>query len=113
IDETHSGVASLIQNGARQSKREMITLIDSSGLDALIPPGAAQIVVKVDVEGHETTVITELTKLTSVQRIASVFYEVDERWTDPARVRHLLEKAGFSHFRTFGSGMHYDVLASR
>lgn len=108
----HSGAATLRIDHRFADQTEMVSLIRS---DALMPhlPGDLPIVAKIDVEGHEETVIGELIASPFAARIDTILYEVDERWTDPARLGHTLGRAGFTTVRKLGLGHHYDMLASR
>ncbi len=109
----HSGVASLARRpGGGMGASETIRLITHAELDELLP-GDLPIIVKVDVEGHEPTVIGELLKSRHAARIVAIFYEADERWADPTALRAVLEAAGFRRFRKFGINRHYDMLAER
>lgn len=45
-------------------------------------------------------------------RILEVYYEVDEKWTDPEEFEILCSSIGLSNFKKNGSGSHYDVLAA-
>jgi FkbM family methyltransferase len=113
IDRGHSGTASMAGGATSQSAAvEQIKTIDVVGLDALMSD-SVPIIVKVDVEGFEKTVITELSRSQHFGRMVSIFYEVDERWSDSADIRSVLEAGGFSRFQKFGRGHHYDVLAMR
>ena len=113
IDRHHSGTASLEHRSiGRAAATLTVRLIDHQALDVLIPP-LLPLIVKVDVEGHEPVVIAELLKSRHVGAIRHLFYEVDTRWTDPAALEAMLRAAGFTTFRRFGVGRHYDVLASR
>lgn len=71
------------------------------------------LIVKIDVEGHEAIVIAELVAAGIAAASDAVFYEVDESWSDPARLQALLTSVGFIRFTRIGSGAHYDVLATR
>lgn len=111
VEPGHSGTASL-RSGAEGGRIEIET-IDAAGLEQIVPAGAPEIVVKIDVEGHEAVVLAELMKCSFQPRIAAIFYEVDQRWVDPETLRKLLQENGFSEFRKVGNGSHYDVLAER
>jgi FkbM family methyltransferase len=113
VKPNHSGAASM--NGhalSRAERSETIELIDAEALAAALPP-EGEIVVKIDVEGYEEVVLDQLVNSSFVDRISTVFYEKDERWAEPGRTRELLETAGFTRFRKFGIGRHYDVLVER
>lgn len=71
------------------------------------------LIVKIDVEGHEAVVIAELVAAGIAAASDAVFYEVDESWSDPARLQAMLTTVGFTRFTRIGSGTHYDVLATR
>ena len=109
FDATHSGLASLRNNGADGLE---IKTIDMEALDNLLGD-PEMLVIKVDVEGHEAAVMAELVKSRFLSRIQSVFYEVDAKWSDADSLRKILESGGFTNFATVGRGKHYDVLATR
>lgn len=109
FDAAHSGLASL-RNDAVDGLE--IKTINMAALDNLIGDPDT-LVIKVDVEGHEAAVMEELIKSRFLQRIQSVFYEVDAKWSDADGLRAILERGGFTHFTTVGRGKHYDVLATR
>ena len=113
IKEGHSGVASLSEQRSEElSGRQTIRTVTIDALDAALPPDLP-IIVKIDVEGHEETVIVQLLQSTNIDRIAAIFYEADERWADTAAMRQKLEAAGFRTFTKYGIRRHYDMLASR
>ena len=89
-----------------------MALIDSRGLDAHIPADL-DIVVKVDVQGHEKVVIAELLRSRHAGRFVAMFHEVDNRWSEAGTLRGMLAWAGFGCFIRHGFGRHYDVLATR
>ena len=109
----HSGGASLaIESGGTAFVGEEIDLVDHKMLDALLSE-ELPLVVKIDVEGHEATVIGELLKTRALPRISHVYYEVAEKRSDPAALRDLLAGAGLVTLRRVGDGAHHDVLAGR
>ena len=107
-DRAHSGTASL--RGAEPEEGEAISILGIAGVDTLLE-GALPMIVKIDVEGHEEMVIDALLASTHRDRIAAIFYEVDERWIDAPAIRARLCRAGFARFTRFGIGRHYDMLA--
>lgn len=108
IAPNHSGAASLHGEGAA----EHITIRTAEALAEHIQP-ALPIVVKIDVEGHETFVARSLADASFADRIEAVFCEVDERWINPDELRTELRRAGLSRFEQVGSGFHYDLMARR
>lgn len=116
IDPAHSGLSSLRRNHARQGMTQSIELISHHELEELLrkhAPPELDLVAKIDVEGHEEIVAAELLKLPSSDRLQTIFYEVDARWTSQAAIRSPLEAAGFGNFVTIAAGSHHDVLATR
>jgi FkbM family methyltransferase len=113
VHAAHSGTATLADRSqADPAQLQTIELIDMPSLDALIP-ATADIVIKVDVEGHESVVLRELVRSRHAARFVAVFYEVDNRWSEAEALRGLLAAAGFDSFMRQGRGRHYDVLATR
>lgn len=109
-DAAHSGTASL--RGAAPASGEEIRILGISGVDALLV-GTLPLIVKIDVEGHEATVIEALMASEHRDRISAIFYEIDRRWTDGDAIEARLRNAGFARFTKFGIGRHYDILAER
>lgn len=110
-DAAHSGTASLRNSGATAVGEE-IRILGIDDIDALLT-GAAPLIVKIDVEGHEETVVEALIASSHHARVAAILYEIDERWTDAAAIEARLRTRGFTRFDRFGFGRHYDVLARR
>ena len=113
LDESHSGTASLSANSAASAGRTIsIETVDAGALDGMLD-NPLPAIVKIDVEGLEEVVTTELLKTSFSSSIEGVFYEIDERWSDPDTMAALLRDAGFSRFTKIGRGHHYDVFAER
>ncbi len=116
-DEVHSGVASIVveQTNTYDSNVEEITTIDGKDLDGLIQnDNNLPVVVKIDVEGFEKSVILGLINSDTIKHISEIYYEVDERWVDHSELEHLLKSVGFINFKKSGSNQsHYDILATR
>lgn len=108
-DAAHSGTASLRNSAA---VGEPIRILGIAEVDAAIDD-RFPLVVKIDVEGHEETVIEALSASRHLPRIAAIFYEIDSRWTDAVAIETRLRDAGFARFTRYGFGRHYDVLAER
>lgn len=111
-DARHSGTASLRGGAPADAAGEDISILGIAGVDALIE-GSVPLIVKIDVEGHEETVVEALAQSAHLPRIAAIFYEIDARWTDAAKIEKMLRAAGFTRFDRFGFGRHYDMLAQR
>lgn len=113
----HSGTASMAQasKDGDDVAVEEIESIDGQGLnEAVADSGSARLVVKIDVEGFEKLVILGLIDSGLMPRVDEIFYEVDERWVDPAELQSLLQNSGFTEFSKVGSNpTHYDVLTTK
>ena len=110
FNKNHSGEASLANNASTNS--ETIKLINHSVLNKQIE-NDHDLIVKIDVEGHEEVVIKELCKLNKISNIAIIVYEIDERWTNHINIKNTLMREGFISFEKIGSGKHYDIVAKR
>jgi FkbM family methyltransferase len=110
----HSGMASLASDAkpAKHGETEVIQTVAAAGLDQLLA-GELPLLVKIDVEGHEATVIRELLTSAAGARVEAIFYEIDTRWSAAETIVEMLRAAGFTHFRKVGSGHHFDMLAQR
>ncbi|ALC11925.1 FkbM family methyltransferase [Sphingopyxis sp. 113P3] len=111
-DSRHSGTASLRDASSVPAAGEEIRILGITGVDTLLE-GDEPLIFKIDVEGHEETVVEALAASRHRNRMAAIFYEVDTRWTDAAAIEARLRAAGFARFDRFGFGRHYDVLARR
>jgi FkbM family methyltransferase len=111
----HSGITSLekTQNATNSGDFIKIQTIDHEVLNDLIRHKNYTVIVKVDVEGHELTVIEELMKTKFAKSISSIFYECDENWVNPEDINLILKNNGFTSFIKVGDGKHYDILSSK
>lgn len=113
VQAGHSGAATLRGSSPlKLSTSTTITTMSAGGLQSLLA-NADQCIIKIDVEGFETTVIEQLAEAGILARTRTLFYEVNEKWTDPADIERRLTALGFTGFTRSGSDSHYDVLASR
>ena len=72
------------------------------------------LVVKIDVEGSEMNVITELLKTQLANEINEIYFEVNERWVDYNDIEILLKSNGYKFFsKTSADTRHYDVYARK
>ncbi|KRA84420.1 FkbM family methyltransferase [Altererythrobacter sp. Root672] len=112
VPRGHSGMATLRPAAGSDSETETIEVVSAVELDRLLD-GNLPLVIKVDVEGHEATVIEQLLACSQAPRIECIFYEVDKRWSDKDRIASMLRSAGFDAFKQVGRGHHFDVMATR
>ena len=112
----HSGAASLSPQLSAEKYDKIIDIqvIDQLTLSSLLKPEeGVEIVVKVDVEGFEETVLDVLIKSSFGKLVSTIFYEVDENWVQPEKIARFLLENGFPKIQRIGTGTHYDVLATR
>jgi len=113
VQRGHSGAATLREfNPLLVSRTDTIRTIDGAGLVQLLAE-ADNCIIKIDVEGFESTVLDQLEKAGVLERTQTLFYEIDEKWTDPAEIESRLRLLGFKGFVRSGSQQHYDVTATR
>lgn len=108
----HSGAASLRKLPGLFRGTERIATLGPVELAPLIPD-PAPVVIKIDVEGHEQVVLEALSRCGALDRARAVYYEVNERWSDPAALEERLRRHGFGAFHRTSRRAHYDVLATR
>lgn len=114
VPEHHSGGASLEgKSECKNFSTFKIELICASDLEKIVKERDYPIILKIDVEGHEQTVIEELFKTEFANLISEIFLEVDESLTCPNKIITFLKEQGFSKFRKIGVKPHYDLLVER
>lgn len=114
LPASHSGMATLgahVDDMGTEATHEKVELITIAELDELLPADMP-IFVKIDVEGHEQTVIDQLSKSRYAQNLIAIFYEHDDRWSDSNGIQAVLAQMGFAELSRYGRGIHYDVLAT-
>ncbi len=111
VPRTHSGAAS-IHHVPEDSTPLNIQLKTAPSFADTIQPDDLPLLVKIDVEGHEPEVLSQLMDSTLAPRLDTLFYEVDEDWVDPQRLRDILGEQTFS-FSKVGESPHFDMLAVR
>lgn len=113
FSDADSGKSSLHHN-LDGGRLEHIDLITARTLGRYLDGSNDPIVVKVDVEGHEATVLEQIATAEWRERVDCIFYEMDEAWSSPSAIESTLRSAGFNTLQKIGrSSTHYDVLASR
>ena len=110
----HSGLATLGDHLDQQQDHILTQDVEMRTVEALDEhlPADLPIFVKVDVEGHEVTVIEQLLQSRHADRIIGVFYEHDESWSAGSALEAVFERSGFATQRVYGRGKHFDALAT-
>lgn len=113
VQAGHSGAATLRSSShLKLSASNTITTLNAAGLRSRLGH-ADRCIIKIDVEGVEAIVIEQLANAGILARTQTLFYEVNEKWTDPADIKRRLIAQGFDRFVRSGKDTHYDVMASR
>jgi len=109
----HSGVATLEHHRPSGGPGIASIAVEMRTMASLAThlPGNLPIFVKIDVEGHEATVIAQLLGSPLAGRVIGIFFEHDCRWSDGAAIAATLAQAGFAIVRHYGLGRHFDALA--
>jgi FkbM family methyltransferase len=113
LSKAHSGMATLSSHGDALPGEHDHIPVKLATMAELGPhlPRDLPIFVKIDVEGHEETVIRELLAWPEAGRLTAIFYEQDDRWSDNSAIMQVLTNSGFDRKHIYGRGRHYDVLA--
>jgi FkbM family methyltransferase len=109
----HSGVATLEGHLTSRLPSATSIAVEMRTIDGILPylPRDLPLFAKIDVEGHEATVIAQLLGSPLVSRMIGIFYEHDSQWSDDAAIANVLARGGFAVVRRYGRGRHFDVLA--
>lgn len=108
----HSGAASLRALPGWFRLTETIATLGPEALRELLPANV-DLIIKVDVEGHEHTVFKALSQAGILAHTAAVFYEVNPEWSQETALKTLLQAHGFTGFTRTSSRPCHDVLATR
>ena len=113
INRGHTGVASL-EHSVGDDASETIRCMSAGAVDVTLTVDAGlPILVKIDTEGHEPTVIATLRETRLWRNVQALFFEVDTRWYDGEQViRQVVEDGFVESYRTAVSH-HFDVLLQR
>ena len=90
-----------------------IDVISSKELDEMLKENKARIVLKIDVEGSESEVLRTIFASKLSAQVESIWFEVDEGWTNQETLINFVKERGFSNIKKVGQGLHYDILALR
>lgn len=115
LNPDHSGGATLHGSENKAGEHTVnVKLIDHNTLSKQLEL-VGDVVVKVDVEGHEETVFAALAQSEFAHQLKLIHYEVDENWVEPKTLQQILTDIGFRQFEKFTSGRkyHYDVVARK
>jgi FkbM family methyltransferase len=109
-DPGHSGMATI----AARSRRNTVTapVLDARALSGLVDGAPDSIVVKIDVEGSETRVLSVLRKAPFFAAVSDIVIEISERHSGSEGVSSILQilsEEGFDEIAREGPAEHYDA----
>lgn len=116
IPEEHSGLATLRADKKihwSKDRSETIRAINGAVIESLTLNGHLPVHIKVDVEGYEEEVFHALKMSSLLDRAQSIFYEVNEEWTNNQALEKILCSRGIGKMTRIGEGRQYDILAVR
>lgn len=108
----HSGAATLRKLPRWFRFSENIATLGPDKLKTLIP-AESDLIIKVDVEGHEKIVFEALVASGLLNKAKALFYEINRRWSQEHDLETLLREYGFRQFVKTSSNSSCDVLATR
>jgi FkbM family methyltransferase len=108
----HSGAASLRTLPRWFHISETISTLGPDALRSYIP-STSNLIIKVDVEGHEKVVFEALASAGALNTAKAVFYEVNRGWSKEHALESILREYGFTDFTRTSPKTHHDVLATR
>lgn len=108
----HSGASSLNYRNNNHIKKIEVNLINHVQLNQIISK-VKNIIIKIDVEGHEEIVINEIFKCAFSDNIDVIIYECNDDWSNEKKINDLLKKQNFKYFKKFFNGSYSDIIASK
>ena len=109
----HSGASTLATPTFESSAAETVTTVDHNYLDELLAHTQRPIYLKLDVEGHEMTVLTTLAQSSIINQVKEVFAEFNPAMSDTKAMQQWFTSNGFIQKWRIGSDQHWDALYSR
>tara|TARA_Y100001968_G_C19333156_1_gene705380 strand:+ start:270 stop:1049 length:780 start_codon:yes stop_codon:yes gene_type:complete len=113
FDQKHTGAASLTKTYS-QDEKTIAEFKDYKFFETLNLNKGINIICKIDVEGHELEVITQLIRSCLISDLKTIFFECDECWVDKSKIQDKLKSIGFTSFKKIGKGKnHYDIISTK
>jgi FkbM family methyltransferase len=104
----HSGAGALQQEGTMT-----VASVNRHAFDAIAAADTFPKIVKIDVEGHEPVVITELLNSSIAPQIRNLYFEVQESRYEIGSITSTLQAAGFAQTFKNEAGEFYDLMFER
>jgi FkbM family methyltransferase len=109
----HSGASTLQTPTFNSDAQETITAVDHTYLNQALQGDKHHILVKLDVEGHELTVLETLSKTDFFERIVEIYAEFNTQMSDTVAMQAWFASHGFTETMHMGSQTHWDALYIR
>ena len=106
----HSGASTLEHPTFESEAQETINVVNHEYLNANINSNGTNIVVKIDVEGHELSVLTALAKSNLMSDITEIFAEFDAEMSNTQLTEDWFDSHGFRKAFHIGDNSHWDAL---
>ena len=114
VKKDHTGRGNLLGQG---DEKITIKVRNFEVLDEISDEiGEAELFVKIDVEGYEVVVLTELLRSKLSKKVDHLFIEVSEKWLGTDGLEQLfksIESLGLKQTKKYGIGWQYDMYFSR
>ena len=109
----HSGASTVQSPLFTTGTQEAITAVDHSYLNRLLSGDSHPILVKIDVEGHELTVLETLGNCIFLNRVVQIYAEFNSQMSNTQAMHEWLTNQGFVETMRTGSASHWDALYQR
>jgi len=109
----HSGASTVQAPTFDSDAQETITAVNHEYLNQQFQSDEHRILVKIDVEGHELTVLETLGNSDFFNRIAEVYAEFNTQMSDTSAMHDWFISHGFRETMHMGSETHWDALYER
>ena len=96
----HSGASSLNYKSINNIEKIEVSLINHTQLNDIVSK-IKNIIIKIDVEGHEEIVIKEIFKCAFSDEIDIIIYECNDNWSDEKKINKLLKNKILNILKNF------------
>jgi len=112
-EEGHSGASTLQTPTFDSAAQETITAVNHEYLNDQLKGDSQPILVKIDVEGHELTVLETLSNCEFFGRITEIYAEFNTMMSDTESLQNWFASNGFVEVMHLGTEFHWDALYQR
>lgn len=109
----HSGASTVQEPTFDSDAQETITAVDHSYLNEQLKGDTHPILVKIDVEGHELSVLETLGNSSFFDHIAEIYAEFNTQMSNTSAMHNWFISHGFVETMHMGTDSHWDALYTR